>query len=311
MEKVSIIVPVYNMQKYLERCLDSLLGQSHANIEVLCVDDGSTDESGKICDSYREKDERIKVYHIENHGVSYARNYGLLHMQGDWFSFVDADDWVESDFILTLLENAREHNSDVSVCYVQKDKQYSTGYRKDTVRVTEFNSPNECIRNYICSTNSMEGMSCNKLYKASLYKEIRFNEEMVANEDCLYTYEIMSRCHKACLTSASLYHWFYREDSISHSNNVKCDFSQANVFLDLYDKTKNMRDVEIEKTLRCNYIFAVLKVLLFADYSKKDKEVKAARNNCKEYRSAVWHTFSVKEKVKYVLAVYLKWFFCF
>ena len=112
---VSIVVPVYNVEKYLKRCVDSIINQSYNNIEILLVDDGSTDSSGKICDDYLKKDSRIKVIHKQNGGLSDARNFGIDKSTGDYLSFIDSDDWIEKDMIMNLFNSIINEKSDISI----------------------------------------------------------------------------------------------------------------------------------------------------------------------------------------------------
>ena len=107
---ISVIVPVYNVEKYLNKCLDSIISQTYTNLEIILIDDGSTDNCGKICDEYASKDKRIKVIHKENAGVSSARNYGIQCATGDWIMFVDSDDWIEFDAINSIRRECRMCN---------------------------------------------------------------------------------------------------------------------------------------------------------------------------------------------------------
>ena len=116
MDTVSIIIPVYNIEEYLPRCLESVLGQSYENLEVILVDDGSTDQSGKICDYYASQDKRIQVIHKKNEGVSIARNTGLDIATGEFIGFVDGDDLVEKDMIKILVQNSLKYEADISIC---------------------------------------------------------------------------------------------------------------------------------------------------------------------------------------------------
>lgn len=112
MDKISIITPVYNTQKYLKRCIESVLSQTYSNIELLLIDDGSTDESGKICDEYANKDSRVKVFHITNGGPSRARNIGLENATGNYILFVDSDDWVDNQFVSHYLcDNYQDYDA--------------------------------------------------------------------------------------------------------------------------------------------------------------------------------------------------------
>lgn len=108
--KISVIVPVYNVEKYLSRCIDSILSQTFTDFELLLVDDGSTDKSGEICDEYAKTDARIKVFHTENRGVSAARNLGIKEASADWISFVDSDDWVEDKYLSDLYGEGFSHD---------------------------------------------------------------------------------------------------------------------------------------------------------------------------------------------------------
>lgn len=305
MAKISIIIPVYNVENYIARCLDSVLGQSFADFEVICIDDGSTDSSGKILDDYAEKDKRIKPFHISNKGVSNARNYGLDMMTGEWFAFVDADDWIEEDYLKILYDNAFKNNCSVSACSFQRNFQYTVGVDKVNIVTELINSQKECIHNFICSKNSMQGMVWNKLYLADKHKDVRFDVRLKVNEDCLYTYEIMKNCQRAYYCSMQLYHWFFRKESACHTRIIKKDFSAANVFLDIYNKTQSMNDAEVDKALKSNYVKAVVKMLLFARYKVSEQDVIEAKKQCKKWKKDIWEGFGKKEKVKYVLAVYL------
>lgn len=308
--KISIIIPLYNMQQYIGRCLDSILEQTFPDFEVICVDDGSTDESRNICEQYGQKDARIKVYHTVNQGVSQARNYGLSKVTGEWFAFIDADDWVETDYLKVLYENAVKYSCNVSACAFRRDMEYSLGYDSSICETILFHSMEECIHSFICLEKSMEGMACNKLYRTNSFKDICFEEDIKVNEDCLYTFEIMKRCDRACLSTAPLYHWFYRADSASRTKTLSNDFGAAKVFLRLYHETKFLNDADVLQTLQKNYICAVLKILMYAKYEKRDCEVQEAKKQCKLWKKDVWHLLDDKTKLKYIFAMYMPWIFC-
>lgn len=305
-EKISVIVPVYNTQDYIERCLGSILAQTYLDFEVICIDDGSKDDSGKLCDIYREKDERIQVYHIENHGVSYARNYGLSLMTGRWFCFVDSDDWIEPNYLEQMYRLAKEKKCELVACGIDKAYEYARGINGDKEEVYVFETSRECLRNYISDGNSMHGYTWNKLFNAKKFGEIRFDETVKVNEDCLYIYQVMSVCERACLTTLPLYHWYIRPDSACHKRAKTADFCAAEVFLQLYDKLtgKEMDEARIE--LRYNYVISVVQVLLYAEYDRGNAEVALAKKRCKEWKKEVWHRFGVKQKLKYWYAIYVR-----
>ena len=135
---ISVIVPIYNTEKYLKRALNSLLKQTYQDLEILLIDDGSTDSSLKICQEYAKKDHRIKVFHQENKGVSVVRNFGLSVAKGEYISFLDSDDYMEPNMLQTLYQNLIDTESDISVCHYQKFKdQISHIQVKKIVKVLE------------------------------------------------------------------------------------------------------------------------------------------------------------------------------
>ena len=118
--KISIIVPVYNVEQYLERCVESLINQTYKNIEIILVDDGATDNSGQLCDELAQRDPRIVVYHKVNGGLSDARNYGIDKASGDYIGFIDSDDFIDDDMYEVLLSNILEYNAFISFCRINK-----------------------------------------------------------------------------------------------------------------------------------------------------------------------------------------------
>ena len=138
MEKyiISVIIPIYNVECYLERCLESVVNQTYKNLDIILIDDGSTDASGKICDKWSKKDKRIHVYHTINCGVSHARNEGLKHICGDFVSFIDSDDWIDKNMFENLLEHMIKYHSEIGVC----------GYKLeyDTYSKIKFKKMKEC-----------------------------------------------------------------------------------------------------------------------------------------------------------------------
>ncbi|MBR1540013.1 MAG: glycosyltransferase [Clostridia bacterium] len=132
-ELISIIVPVYKVEKYLDKCINSIVSQTYKNLEVILVDDGSPDSCGKMCDEWTQKDTRIKVIHKENGGLSDARNFGLDCAKGKYIQFVDSDDYIEKDMIEFLYKNLKENNADISICsnyMVDEENVINVGTRK-------------------------------------------------------------------------------------------------------------------------------------------------------------------------------------
>lgn len=301
-EKISVIIPIYNTEPYLRRCLDSVLSQSYKNLEILLIDDGSKDGSGSICDEYSTQYENVRTFHLENGGVCKARNFALTQITGEWFSFVDSDDWLEKDFFKVLYENAVENGCTVSGCGYYMDTEYRL-VNKFSNKILVLDSPKACVKNYICPGLSLNGMSCMKIYKSSEYKDARFDTSLKVNEDCVYTYDVLSNCNRACVSTARMYHWFYRDDSACHAKQMKLDFSRANVFLNLTERELIKGDEEICQRLRHHYVNSAVTVLLGAEYKFKDPLVQETIKKCKELKKEVWTTFSKKDKLKYILVI--------
>lgn len=200
--KVSVIVPIYNREQYLERCLNSLLMQTYSNYEVICVDDGSTDKSGAICDEFASKDNRIRVVHTPNSGVSHARNMGLEMVSGQYILFVDSDDWVEKTFIQNMLPEGCE---DLVYSGYQK---YCNGVYSDTISVcaeylyaAEWKS--DFKRFWNCHPLTSVWRGC---YKSSIIhsNSLRFCEFQVA-EDLLFNLTYLEYCQSIRFSAASCY----------------------------------------------------------------------------------------------------------
>lgn len=211
---ISVIVPVYNVEQYLQRCLDSIVGQACADLEILLIDDGSTDGSGQICDEYAAKDDRIRVFHTENGGVSAARNLGLDEAKGEWIGFVDSDDWIEADMYECLLKRAEETGADVVECGIYLD--YPNNTIEDT-RAQFGATGTEAIR--LLLKDKLVNMVWNKLYKNICFSSIRFPVGR-AYEDIAVTYRVFAVAYKVCTLKECKYHYQRRPRSVSKTYNM-------------------------------------------------------------------------------------------
>ena len=211
---ISVIVPVYNVEKYLRQCLNSVVGQTYKNLEIIVVDDGSTDGSGTICDEYT-KDKRIKVFHTENKGLSAARNLGLDHATGDWIGFVDSDDWIEPDMYEVLLNKAIETGADVVECgfYREYKKTIEESHRNNRI----FDS-SQSIESLL--RGEISNAVWNKLWKNNCYINIRFPLERI-HEDVATIYKVFLESKRICTAPVCKYHYIKREGSISNLHNMK------------------------------------------------------------------------------------------
>lgn len=218
MELISIIVPVYNTENYLTKCLDSIINQTYKNLEIILIDDGSTDNSGKICDKYAKRDKRIVVIHKTNGGVSSARNLGLKIANGSYIGFVDADDWIADDMYEILYVNLKKFNADISVCkfkniYTRNNIIYNNGDNAKTILLNAVKSMEFLL-------NSKENYMCclwNKLYKKELLSE--FDEKLSIAEDLLQNFKIYFQENIITVfENKEKYFYYIRKGSACHSN---------------------------------------------------------------------------------------------
>lgn len=257
-DKISIIVPVFNTELYLHRCIKSILNQTYSNLEVILIDDGSSDNSSSICDEYSILDNRIKVFHIDNSGVSKARNIGIKNSTGEWIGFVDSDDYIEPDMYETLINDAKKYSVDVAVCnyYIDADKRFcAKEYNKN--KESFFLNYEDSIL-YLLKFDS--GYTCgptNKLYNKKIVQKLKFDENITNGEDLLFNFKIYNT-HKI-RTSFNIipkYSYYIRYDSACHqkSFNYK-QLGEIVIWKYIYytavrDELKN----EIIKTARNNLI---------------------------------------------------------
>ena len=222
---VSVIVPVYNAEKYLSRCIDSILAQTYTNFELLLINDGSKDNSGKICDEYAEKDNRIRVYHKENGGVSSARNYGLDKAVGKYICFVDADDWVNKDYLEKLLPTDDEEMVVCSFMYETMESFFLSNIIRDKNNI-------ETVLHLLLDHMAVCAPWC-KIMRRDIIEQnnIRFDVNVSAGEDMLFVCDYFSAgLNKIRTISQPLYH-YYIADSGSLSHRI-VDFATTEYILD-------------------------------------------------------------------------------
>ena len=279
---ISVIVPVYNVEEYIEKCLDSIINQTYKNLQIIIVDDGSPDNSGKICDEYAKKDNRITVLHKENGGVSFARNIGLQNATGNWVTFVDSDDWIENDYIEQLLKIAKQDNADVVLCGYNRvnntaGQEINATGGKDTFSQFEY---------LIKTLNPQTGFGfCHmKLIKKDCIQNLRFDENLVVGEDALFNMQLSKNIKKAVFYKKALYN--YR----NNSNSVvkRYDDNYAKKYLESMKKcqeyiTSNYTDSKIKQNYY-NYVsYHVMLVAVnycFHPENKNKNKIKLLKEIC-------------------------------
>lgn len=285
-ELISIIVPVYNVEKYLRRCLESIINQTYDNLEIILIDDGSTDNSLLICKEYQSIDDRIKVISQENKGLSSARNVGIRHCNGQIVSFIDSDDWIDKHFIDVLYTQLKNYDAQIVECKVKK--------------ITNYEKNDDYLNNKIANTLVFENENCfyqfligkyfrqvvwNKLYKKEVINRIFF-EEGKTHEDEFWTYQIFANAKKIVFIDFEGYYYFQRTGSITNKK-----FSEEN--LHGFEAKKNRFDFVKEKYpefIQINILDYLISCIYFynnvfnSNISKKAKILKEIEN---EYKMAL------------------------
>lgn len=231
--KISVIIPVYNVEMYLTKCIESVINQTYNNIEIILVDDGSTDKSGKICDYFSKRDSRIKVIHKENGGLSDARNVGLQNASGDYIAFVDSDDWLEEDMYECLYNLIYEYQADISMCaansvdvdgkIVGSGRFPDKGKNYENVKVYV---DSEILKAHLSKTNDINAGVWNKLYRRNIVDGIEFPKSKLY-EDVFTMYKYLDRASKVVKTRSHKYNYFQREDSICRKKFCKKNFDSV------------------------------------------------------------------------------------
>ena len=212
---ITIVVPVYKVEEYLNRCVDSILNQTYTDFELLLVDDGSPDNCGKICDEYAEKDSRIFVIHQKNGGLSDARNTGINWFyeqnRSDYITFVDSDDWLHPDYLKILLNGITENSVKISVCNYKRVTAETPHENYENI-VYELTSPENFLVNHFWQYNYAWG----KLYHKSIFDDVRY--PIGKNfEDTFTTYKTLHKCKKIAYTELQLYYYLRNEQGITRS----------------------------------------------------------------------------------------------
>lgn len=247
MSFVSIIVPIYNSENCLQRCVDSILKQRHTNFELLLINDGSTDSSGAICDKYAKLDFRVRVFHQENRGVSSARNLGLDNARGEWITFVDSDDYVKDGYLVNLISNVKKDKSvDLVISYAEYV--YNDGHRREERYQSRVVSNSIDI---LFSENDLNWHTSPwaKLYKSEICKYIRFIIGLQIGEDLVFLYTYILSCQKIIVLSNTDYVYYVNnqtsltkqihnyEDEMFAYNNVNCVVNKLIAEKGIMDKT--------------------------------------------------------------------------
>lgn len=266
-ELISVIVPIYKVENYLEKCIISILNQTYSNLEIILVDDGSPDQCGEICDEFEKKDSRIKVIHKVNGGLSDARNVGIANSTGNYITFIDSDDYVDDCYIELLYNTLKSNDADISIV------SHRVLYNKKCINKATnlaFCGNSELILEKILYNDGIDIVAWAKLYKAELFKRVKFPKGRIY-EDTATIYKLIDSSNKIAVNSSAVYNYVYRNNSIANG-----EFSEKN--LDIITLTKEMTDYiknkypDLENACNQRLMYAHLSALTQLSKSKRNKQ---------------------------------------
>ncbi len=276
---ISVIIPVYNSSERLDICVNSILNQSYSNLEIVLVDDGSTDNSLEIINSYVKKDSRVKGYHKNNGGVSSTRNYGLKVANGKFISFIDSDDYIDKEYFKTLLKHQKINNSDIVRCgYHLNNKSYSIVNVKEVYVNFEFENKlifDEMLKTY--KFNSVWG----QLIKKSVIKEVKFDESLSMGEDFEFNINIIKNSSIVTLIPDVLYYYYYNNNGMNYSKNKKKILKKIFDINSIYSNILNDScfNANLIQVRYINEIFPHILDIISYKYKDYLKEIKMIRND--------------------------------
>lgn len=274
MNKVSVLIPCYNVDKYLTRCVNSILNQTYGNLQIVMIDDGSSDNTWSVMNSLAATNSNIEIYQQKNKGVANTRNHLLSRVEGDYVLFVDADDWIEPEMIEYLVKTIERYGADVSVCgYVINDLEPSKEYEETPLNRTE------TIKKFLFHKD-LKGSLCNKILKTSLLCNLSFDDSIGYGEDALFCWELFKKVNKVVLTKKQLYHYRMNDQSISHSIFGKQKLTGNNVWEKIAEDTQLFYPefVSIAKARWGMENFYLLRQAGFSEYPKDENIKKLQRN---------------------------------
>lgn len=293
---ISVIVPIFNVAKFLDECISSIVNQTYKNIEIILVDDGSTDNSPEICEKWKAKDSRIKVIHKENGGLSDARNCGIENSTGDYLVFIDSDDVINLKMIEILYEDLKKYNSDIAVCKYKKFFDSIPSEKDKNITIDCYsNKLYECMYG---KNGDYAIVAWNKIYKKNLFDNIRYPYKKI-HEDEFIIHRLLSKSKSIVFDSRILYYYRQRSNSITSSFNIKrLDALEAlEERLKFYKENKKAYDLTYK-----SYMFRLAVLYKIADSkdiknlikNKQEENIKYAKNS----------SLTLKNKMLIYLSVY-------
>lgn len=284
-DMISVIVPVYKVEDYLERCITSIVNQTYKNLEIILIDDGSPDHCGEICDEWSRKDDRIKVIHKENGGLSDARNAGMKIATGEYIAFVDSDDWIDEKLLEVLLDALIDNYAQISACGIVKA--YDDYFEDDKRNYSQKIYTSQEALNTLIHGNGFYAVAWNKLYKAELLQNIQFPVGKL-HEDEFFTYKVIARASRLVLCTEVKYYYRQRTGSImSGWSEKRLDALQAYKERNMFIKN-NYPSLYVEDKV----IFFLACVSFYHDIEKMDGNIMRVKKTIQSLQKEIHFTIS-------------------
>lgn len=291
MDKVSVIVPAYNSEDTIRRCLDSILKQTYKNIELIVINDGSTDSTEAICKEYTVEFDNICLYNQKNQGVSAARNLGIDRATGRYLQFVDADDYIDENMTEQLVsEFERTGNWVICGCL---------GHNGDTCTAIKTSAPETMNRletmRALVAPDSVRGYLVNKLFENEILQkyQLHMRTDIFACEDLIFCLEYAEHIECATYIAEPLYHYIFRDDSVTHKRYSPKRFTYIQAFEEIKKITEKYHDQKLNKNVESHYLVLIIQLFVMLKrnhYSARSREMKTVLNNMKRRQLCLWTT---------------------
>lgn len=304
---ISVIVPVYNMEKYLDECVASILGQTYSNFELILIDDGSKDSSAALIDTWAKKDDRVIAIHNQNEGVSVARNTGIDIARGEYLVFVDSDDYVAPEYIEVLVQAAKDANADMAMCGMYALFRDVFFRATSMPGVTQIFSPQKYMESFYINTGFFS-VAWNKIYKKQLFDTVRFLEGRL-NEDTIIMPQLIAKANKVAYVAEPLYFYRQRQGSIMHAEKrEQIVLNLLNIYeelIQLHEQKKEMHLCRLAQKVYLNKSFEY-----FSDMRQTNRlEI---RKKQKKYcgQIVIYAKFPILVRVKMIVFTLLPNLYC-
>ena len=299
---VSIIIPIYKVEKYLDRCIKTILDQAYNNLEIILVDDGSPDNCPQMCDEWAKKDSRIKVIHKENGGVSSARNMGLDASTGEYISFIDPDDIIHPDYYDILMSNIG--NSDCIICSFKKFSNEIEFENKNSY-TTETLTSIEAIKKGFFKNSNIFYVVWNKIIKSDIAKKQRFDEKMKNGEDSLYSYNVILSCEKIKYLEATLYGYYIREDGAVKTIDPYGKMNEVELTAFICKPYMSDKDKTFRRQVKSVFAYKMCSALSFLKNNNEKEKCKIVKKHLRHNIDAIIMAYdlTIKEKIYALLCM--------